>query len=519
MLTGSLPFYLTGAFVTALSLSLLTTRSVREWALRRGYVDVPDNDRRIHSRPTPNVGGISVVLAVIVSFLAWSVLVVPAHVVRPDIVAMLIGGVLMFAVGFWDDTRHLSARAKFALQILIAAGAFFSGVRILGVDLLGFWQGDFTWLISFLVTTVWIVGTTNAFNLIDGSDGVAAGAALFASISMGVIFALNGDALGTLMAAILVGASLGFLWFNFPPASVFMGDCGSLFLGYTLATLGVITTHKTSTLVAVAIPVIAFGVPLLDTVMTIIRRFLRREPIFSPDRGHIHHRLRDLGHSPRAVALLLYVACAGFASLSLLLAAPGRPTVIPVFVVAATILFLGVQRLNVPELAELGRVVGRGLQQRLVIQHNVRLHVAADSLRNAKSGDDIVEALDLAFRGSEFSSVEVWVPMKLPPALLSDERVTVTPDPPGYLYRMTFEHPMYPDNQVELRIPVFEGPERIGRLSLYRTTGGDRLYTDIRLISRRLLPALVISMRRLSEAALPERRRAASDGLPARPEG
>ena len=496
MSPAALPLYLSGAFLTSLCLSLIGTYAVRGWALRRGYVDVPDSIRRIHSQPTPNVGGVAVVFATTVSFVAWSFPVLPNNLARPEILGMLLGGLAIFLVGFWDDTRPLRATTKFTLQVVVAGAAFVVGVRILGVEFGGMWVSQLTAATSFFVTVLFVVGTTNAFNLIDGSDGVAGGAAMFASLSMGIIFALNGDPLGALMATILVGACLGFLLFNFPPASVFLGDCGSLFLGFTLATLGVITTQKSSTLLAVAIPVIAFGVPLLDTIIAIVRRYLRHEPIFAPDRGHIHHRLRDLGMSPRAVAALLYVACAGCASLSMLLAAPGRPTVLPVFVVASAVLILGVQRLNVPELTELSRVLGRGLQQRSVISHNVRLYQAAQGLSEAESGPEVVGALTRAFEGSEFSRIELWIPEHLARSLDGSEGLV--PDGDGRRLALTFEHVLNPAQEIEVRIPIAGDGPWSGRLSLYRSTAGPRLFTDIRLVARLVVPALRETFERLA---------------------
>jgi UDP-GlcNAc:undecaprenyl-phosphate GlcNAc-1-phosphate transferase len=502
VLPGLLSLYLTGAFLTALSASLLATYFVRSWALRRGYVDVPDRARRIHSQPTPNVGGVAVAVTATAAFMAWSFLIVPGQMFRPELIAMLVGGLLMFLVGFWDDTRHLSARAKLGLQILIAGLAFAGGVRILGVAFGDIWQSQLTFALSFVVTMVWLVGTTNAFNLIDGSDGVAAGAGLFASVSMGIIFALNGDPLGALMATVLVGACLGFLFFNFPPASIFLGDSGSLFLGYSLASLGVITTQKSSTLLAIAIPVIAFAVPLLDTAIAIVRRFLRHQPIFAPDRGHIHHRLKDLGLSSRGVAALLYVACAGCASLSMLLAAPGRTTALPVFVVAGAVLIMAVARLNVPELTELSRVVGRTLQQRQVISHNVRIHTAADALYRVHDMTELVRVLDGAFRAGEFSRVQIWVPEALGAGLTDvGTNAVVTRGSGGCELSLAFEHPLRPKDQMEIRVPMYHQDTVVGRISLYRTVSGARLYTDLRLIPQRLVPALVFALKNTGGSA------------------
>ena len=502
MTPDSLVLHLIGAFATALILSLVGTYLVRGWAIRRGYVDIPNDARRIHSDPTPNVGGVAIVFATAVSFAAWSFVVVPDSTSRLDILAMLGGGILTFLVGFRDDTHPMRAGTKFGLQAVIASLAFLAGVRIMGVGFGSVWWAQVPLLLGFLITTVWIVGTTNAFNLIDGSDGVAGGAAMFASLSLAIIFILNGDPLGALMATVIVAACIGFLFFNFPPASIFMGDCGSLFLGYTLATLAVITTHKSTTLLAIGIPLIAFAVPLLDTTIAIVRRFLRHQPIFAPDRGHIHHRLRDLGHSSRGVAILLYVACAGCASLSLLLAAPGRTTALPVLFVAGLVLVLAVQRLKVPELTELTRAVGRSLQQRQVISHNVRMYALSEELERARTFNGIINALDTAFRPGEFARAEVWVPSALAGQVdAEDGRVSLKDHPDGVLVNIEFEHALHPEQEIEVRVPLWVAGRSVGRLSLYRTIAGERLYTDLRLVARQLGPALVKALTRVAGRA------------------
>ncbi|MDE3004283.1 MAG: MraY family glycosyltransferase [Gemmatimonadota bacterium] len=491
-----LPLLLTGAFLTSLVLSLSGTYLVRGWAIRKGFVDHPDGARRIHTAPTPNVGGVAIFVASLLSFVLWGGVADPDMLRRPEILSMLVGGGLIFLLGFWDDTHHLRAGTKFAVQTLIAVTVFLGGVRIMGVEIGGIWSSQLTGLAGLTVSVFWLVGTTNAFNLIDGSDGVAGGAAMFASIAMGVILALNGDPLGALMATILVGATLGFLFFNFPPASVFMGDSGSLFLGFTLASLGVITVQKGSTFLAITIPIIAFGIPLLDTSIAIVRRFLRHEPIFAPDRGHIHHRLKDLGHSPRRVAILLYVACAGCASLSMVLAEPGATRVLPVFVVAGAVLILAVQRLKVPELAELGGVFGRAFQQRTVISHNVRVHSATVKLSEASSSADIVEHLADAFDGSEFSAVELWVVGSSGGDLACHP--LATPDGGGFRLRVDFDRVLHGDQEYKIQAPVLYEGAQVGRLSFCGRSTGHRLYTDIRLIARRLAPALGETLGRLA---------------------
>ncbi len=233
---------------------------------------------------------------------------------------------------------------------------------------------------------------------------------------------------------------------------------------------------------------IAFGIPLLDTTIAIVRRYLRHEPIFAPDRGHIHHRLRDLGLSSRSVAIFLYVACAACASLSMLLAAPGRSTVLPVFVVAGAVLILGVQRLNVPELHELSKLFGRGLEQRSVISHNVRLHGAARTLKHVMTGRELLSTLRRTFARSEFSSVALWVDgiHGRPLADLED----VSADAEGYLAEMRFERPLRFENEYEIRVPIPFSDGRNGWLSLFRRPSGSRLFTDIRLVAGVLAPAV-----------------------------
>lgn len=494
-----LPLFLSGAFLTSLASSLVGTYFVRGWAIRRGYVDHPDIGRRIHAAPTPRVGGVAIALATLVSFTAWGALLFPDFFARREILSMVAGGCLIFLLGFWDDTRNPRAMTKFVWQVAIASLVFLGGVRILGVSFGAVWSSQLGAAAALGVTVLWIVGTTNAFNLIDGSDGVAGGAALFASVSMGVVFALHGDALGALMATVLVGACLGFLFFNFPPASIFMGDSGSLFLGFTLATLGVITTQKSSTLLAVAIPIIAFAVPLLDTVIAIVRRYLRRDSIFEPDRGHIHHRLRDLGLSSRTVAVFLYVACAACAWLSMMLAAPGRPTVVPVFVVAAAVLVLIVQRLRMPELIELSRVMGRSLQQRAVIHHNVRVHSLAVATGAARSGTELLEALRQSFEASEFAAVEVWVDGLHGSALADVEGAHRHGG--GYRVRLDFVEVLRPEQAYEIRVPLVFSHQGSGRISLTGLTGGDRLFTDVRLVAQLVAPSVVSTLERLGDAA------------------
>ena len=482
-------FVIAGAFVAALVSALCLTAAVRRWALGRGLLDMPDGRRRLHSRPIPNVGGIAIACSVVGVFvLSWAL---QQQASGDDsglaVLGMVVGGIAMWGVGLVDDLRELSPYRKLALQVGVAVLAFSLGVRIGGVDLIVVHPEALPGWLSLVITTLWLVGATNAFNFIDGSDGVAAGAALFASGALLAVFLLNGDALGALMAATLAGAALGFLFFNFPPASIFLGDSGSHFLGFTLAALGVITTHKATTAVAMAIPVVAFGLPLLDTALVVTRRFLRRDPVFLGDRGHIHHRLRDLGHSPRMVAVTIYAVCGAFGALSLLLAVPRQPAVLPIMVVACCVLCVLVIRLDIPELVELQRIVGRLLQQRHVIAHNVRVHEAVRDLRGCSHVQHVFALLDRTFDRSEFSSLSLRLC-----GVGSGGDVDATPivEELPMVWRMDAPVGRTDEAEIEVRIPLRSSRELVGYLFLRRRGNGARLFTDVNLLADRFAPAL-----------------------------
>lgn len=493
-------FALTVSFAAALIVSLIVTYGVRGWAVRRGLVDVPDGARRLHDQPVPRVGGIAVyasAMLVLAAVARWGGAGVPeAGGGLPLPIPVVVGGAAMFALGFWDDVRQLKARTKLIGQILIAAAVFAMGIRIENLGLLGS-EPLPVWL-SFCATVFWLVGITNAFNLIDGSDGVAGGSAIFAALAVAVTLLLAGDRWGAFVALTLAGATLGFLFYNFPPASIFLGDCGSLFLGFTLGALGVVTSQEAPTVLAVAIPVVSFGLPILDTTLAIVRRFLRRQPLFKPDRGHIHHRLRDLGHSPRKVALLLYFASAGFALLSLLLVPPTGPVEAAIFVVAGVVVWIAVQRLDIPELLELRRILHRGLQQRRAIANNVRIREGIAAMRRATSAADVLRALDYAIPGDGFLRGELWLPESIAGALVAEP--DVVPSGKGYLWRWGITADVHAPELIEVRLSLRNDHGRaVGRLSLWHPVEEPHLLADLRLIAMELLPELNRVLLRLAE--------------------
>jgi len=279
-------------------------------------VDRPGT-RKVHATAVPRIGGLAVVIAMLtvtvpvllLKGIPWEPLRVIQSHLRPlgtQVVALLAASVFICLVGLVDDILHLPARVKLLAQFAAALAVCAFGIRIgvvgFGPSLkapLGFW--------SWPITIIWIVGITNAVNLIDGLDGLAAG---ISAIACGVIavFAFHwGQVLMGVLMLGLLGSLTGFLFFNFNPAKIFLGDCGSMFLGFFVATASVLSAMKSATLVGLAMPALALGLPIFDTLFSMLRRLLERRSLFAPDRNHIHHRLIDMGLNHRHAVILMYM--------------------------------------------------------------------------------------------------------------------------------------------------------------------------------------------------------------------
>ncbi len=303
------------AFVSALVVCAALTPIVRWLALRVGAISTPGG-RHIHERVIPRLGGVGIAAAfsapVLALFLFDRGVALSVHEDAEKVLGLLAGAILLCATGFVDDTRGLKASNKLTLQLVAATIAFALGFRIDAVYLPAFGNLQMG-VFAYPVTVLWIVGITNAVNLIDGLDGLAAGVVFFAAATNLVVALLADATLMALLMASLMGALVGFLIYNFNPARIFMGDSGSYFLGFVLATTSLIgSTHKASTAVSLLVPILALGVPIFDTLFSMVRRILERRSVFSPDRGHIHHRLLDLGLSHRRAVLILYGVSAAF---------------------------------------------------------------------------------------------------------------------------------------------------------------------------------------------------------------
>lgn len=296
-------------FIMALGLALLLTPLVKKFAVKVGAVDVP-NARKVHTRIMPRLGGLGIFLAFLLSLLAMLPFVPDGMLSSRDInfiAAFLIGGTLITLIGALDDRLDLNAKLKFLAQIAVACMVVFAfdiRVDFVNVPFQDAYSSLESW-ISIPLTIFWIVGVTNAINLIDGLDGLAAGVSGIAIGTIAVMSLLMGNYMVAMLCLVLLGSIIGFLFFNFHPAKIFMGDTGSLFLGFSLAMLSMLG-FKQIAIVSFITPLIIIGVPLSDTFFAIIRRKLQKKPIFSPDKGHLHHCLRELGFSHRQTVLIIY---------------------------------------------------------------------------------------------------------------------------------------------------------------------------------------------------------------------
>lgn len=307
-------------------------------AFKVGATDEPDH-RKVHSQTMPRLGGLAIFIAFIIPML---------FIIEKEpspFLGILLGGLVIFCVGIIDDIYQLSAKTKFIGQIIAASIAIYFGVIVHfvtnpfdGLVSLGF--------LSIPVTLLWIVGVTNAINLIDGLDGLAGGVSVIAAGTMGIIALLQGQPEVSLAAFILVAAILGFLPYNFHPAQTFMGDSGSNFLGFILGCLAIMGTAKSATLISLFIPIVILGIPIFDTFFAIIRRINNKAPIFKPDKDHLHHRLLALGMEHTQCVLTIYGISGVFALVAILLSMTTNPKAMLVLAILLFLVVLGADKIG-----------------------------------------------------------------------------------------------------------------------------------------------------------------------------
>ncbi len=288
--------------LVAVIISFVLTPLVKKLAHKVGAIDIPKDDRRVHKKPIPRLGGLAMYIAFIVSVLIFVDL-------NKSIIGMLLGATVIVIMGIIDDIKPLSAKLKLVIQIMAAMILVAFGVKIDYITDF-FNAGElifFSPIISIPLTIFWIVGITNTVNLIDGLDGLAAGISAIGAITLAYVAHVLGQEVIAILTLAVAGACLGFLPYNFNPAKIFMGDTGSLFLGFILAAISVEGALKGPATLAIVVPVLALGLPIFDTTFAIVRRICSGKPIMEADKGHLHHRLLSLGLCQKRAVLVLYL--------------------------------------------------------------------------------------------------------------------------------------------------------------------------------------------------------------------
>ncbi len=334
------------AFVIAAGVALLITPGVILLAAKTGAMDAPDA-RKVHKKPIPRIGGIGIYAAFMVAMLSVLSFVDVTAEVKTEIIGLMVGGSLIVLVGVIDDYKNLPAKVKLVGQIIAAAVLVIAfDVRI---DFITDPFGDYIyteWL-AVPLTIFWIVGLTNTVNLIDGLDGLAAGVATIAAVTIMMVALQQSIMLVAVLTAALAGAAFGFLYYNFNPARIFMGDSGSMFLGFMLAGISVIGAVKSAATIALIVPILALGLPILDTTFAIVRRYRGGVPIFKPDKGHLHHRLLDLGFTQRQAVLLMYVISALLGLSAVALTEVSNQLAIIIVCVVVVVVLLGAKKIGI----------------------------------------------------------------------------------------------------------------------------------------------------------------------------
>ncbi|HLN99909.1 MAG TPA: MraY family glycosyltransferase [Pyrinomonadaceae bacterium] len=399
-------------FLIASFSSLVITPLMRRFCQRFKLLDVPVDGRRVHTSAIPRLGGVaiylSIALALLSLFFVSNLVTESLHYYRPVLFKVLLPSSLVLLLGIYDDLRGTNAAVKFIGLGLIATLCFAMGGRIdaLAVPFVGIVQVPP--IISFVLTVFWLVAISNAFNLIDGVDGLATGAALFSSVVMLVVALSSGHLAMIVVTIVICGALAGFLRYNFNPASIFLGDSGALFIGFLLASLSLLGAQKATTAIAVITPILAFGLPVVDTTVTMARRLIGGRPVFQGDGEHIHHMLLARGWSQRRVVLILYSVCAMFGLLAALSTKTSSPvTGFVLFVIAAAVI-VAVGHLRYHEVDELRAGVKRTVgDRRIRVANNIRVRRAGLALSKASNLNEVFEALRQMFEFEEFACARV----------------------------------------------------------------------------------------------------------------
>lgn len=291
-------------FLVSGLLTLIITPTVRKLALRVKAIDVPKDKRRVHEKPIPRMGG----LGIYITFLIFALGI---YYNNRQVYGILIGSTIIVAMGIVDDIYQIRPLYKIIFQILAVSVLLFFGISIKNITVpFSNFNSISTGYFGIIFTYIWVIGVTNAINLIDGLDGLACGVSCISSLTLFVVALISGRYTTATLTIILAGSCIGFLRYNFNPASIFMGDTGSQFLGFVLAAISTQAAVKSVATVSIIIPIMALGLPIFDTLFAMLRRKINKRPIMEADRGHLHHKLLDKGLSHRRAVVTMYIVSA-----------------------------------------------------------------------------------------------------------------------------------------------------------------------------------------------------------------
>ena len=394
-------------------ISVAVTPLIQRAAVHRNLLDLPDDIRRRHERPIPRLGGVAVFVGVLAVIGTGAVLDDRVHllVLLPFIASIAIGATILFITGLVDDIVGVRPIGKLAAQTAAAGIVYYAGFRLDVVMLTPSMQISLG-MLGLPVTILWVVGLSNAFNLVDGADGLAGGVAVVALLSTAVSAAIVHDPTVLWCSLALLGAMLGFLRFNWPPARIFLGDSGSLVVGFLLAVLTVKGAARRDGSVFAIAPIFALSYPLLDTGISMMRRWLRGDPLSRADGSHIHHQLQKLGVGPRQSVLLICGLSAVIAALGLSATFAPPEFTIAIATAGVSLLVLifvyGLRWLQYHEFWEAGSsFTSAAMRGRAVIRDRIHARDVAALLRGAKSVDHIGSILEESASSFRFVHVEL----------------------------------------------------------------------------------------------------------------
>lgn len=327
------------AFIISFVFTFASTPLVRRLAFKIGAIDIPKDARRMHKKPTPRIGGLAIVFGFLVAILCF------AEISKP-LMGTLLGAAIIVITGIIDDCRALDAKLKFVIQIIAALVVIFVGdIKIDVLTNPNILSSNPYWVLppwlSVTLTVIWIVFITNAVNFIDGLDGLAAGVSAIMSVSLVFIAIRVGEYSIAILGIAIMGSCFGFLPFNFNPAKIFMGDTGSTFLGFMLATLSIQGVFKSYAVISFAVPLLILGLPLFDASFAMIRRVATGKSPMIADRGHLHHRLIDMGFSQKQTVFILYAISGVLGITAVLLAESGALRALLLLICVLILLIVG----------------------------------------------------------------------------------------------------------------------------------------------------------------------------------